>query len=394
VDVLPEAAGPQDAVTAALRRSPGSIRRTTNIDTLRPEGLHADAVVDARARDLRTNLDGTSDVVATATLQARISPTRELLSISTSPEVPALCGLLGASVGAGFRSRFNEIVIDTGEEGSPLYLLLDDLAGATLVSGYALHRGGALDKEAVAGHARAKAAGPPAKAPSGPPAKAAGPAAEPAAGPGPAAEPVAGPFPDLGAQGDICAGWAHDATMMVHVRGTGSLPVPLGPPAPVLEWDDDPLSWHVMGALTPHAVRRRRRLDLVAPPAGAPEHRIDLHFRDSHVDDRGSETIMHEYTLSGSVDLRLGRIGTLSARANVLPWVECPGALASVRRVDGMELSELRYRIRKEFVGRSTCTHLNDTLRSLGDVPTLAAVLAGGGVEPAEDRARIDLPRG
>jgi hypothetical protein len=375
VDVLPEAAGPQDAVTAAPRRSPGSIRRTTNIDTLRPDGLGADAVVDARARDLRTNLDGTSDVVATATLQARISPTHELLSIRTSPEVPALCGLLGASVGAGFRSRFNEIVTGAGEEGTPLYLLLDDLAGATLVSGYALHRGGALDKEAVAGHARAKAAGPPAKAPSGPPAKAAGPAAEPAAGPGPAAEPVAGPFPVLGAQGDICAGWAHDATMMVHVRGTGSLPVPLGPPAPILEWDDDPLSWHVMGALTPHAVRRRRRLDLVAPPAGAPEHRIDLHFRDSHVDDRGSETIMHEYTLSGSVDLRLGRIGTLSARANVLPWVECPGALASVRRVDGMELSELRYRIRKEFVGRSTCTHLNDSLRSLADVTALHRAL-------------------
>jgi hypothetical protein len=135
------------------------------------------------------------------------------------------------------------------------------------------------------------------------------------------------------------------------------------------------MSWHVMGALAPHAVRRRRRLDLVAPAAGALEHRIDLHFRDSHVDDRASETIMHEYTLSGTVDLAAGRIGTLSARANVLPWVECPGALASVRRVDGMELSELRYRIRKEFVGRSTCTHLNDSLRSLADVTALHRAL-------------------
>jgi hypothetical protein len=348
MEVLPDAAGPQDAVTATTRRRAGSIRRTTNIDTLRPDGLWADAVVDARARDLRTNLDGTSDVVGTATLQARISPTRELLSIGTSPDIPALQGLLGASVGPGFRSRVNAIVTDGCEDGSLLYLLLDDLPGATLVSGYALHRGGALDDEAAATHARAKAA--------------------------------TGPFPDLGTQGDICAGWAHDATMMVHVRGTGTLPVPIGPPAPILVRRDDPLSWHEMAELSPHAVRRRRRLDLVAPPEGEREHRLDLHFRDSHVDERGSESIMHEYTLSGTVDLAAGRMGSVAPRAHVLPWVECPGALASAQRVDGMELSELRSRVRKEFVGRSTCTHLNDSLRSLADVTALHLAL---GMPPA-----------
>jgi hypothetical protein len=326
MDVLPEAAGPQDAVTAVRDRAAGSIRRTTNIDTQRPDGLRADAVVDARARDLRTNHDGTCDVVATATLRARISPTRELLSIRTSPEVPALRGLLGASVGPGFRSRFNELVTAGCEDGSLLYLLLDDLPGATLVSGYALHRGGTLDERPRTDRSPA----------------------------GVAAGPAPGPFPDFGAQDDICAGWAHDATMMVHVRTTGALPVPLGPPAPVLAREDDPLVWHVMADLPPHAVRRRRRLDLVAPPAGARAHRIDLHFRDSHVDEHGRETIMHEYTMSGTVDLTAGRIGTLSARAHVLPWVECPGALGSVQRVEGMDLSELRSRIRKEFVGRST----------------------------------------
>jgi hypothetical protein len=348
MEVLPDAAGPQDAVTATTRRRAGSIRRTTNIDTLRPDGLRADAVVEARARDLRTNLDGTTDVVGTATLQARISPTRELLSIGTSPDIPALQGLLGASVGPGFRSRVNAIVTDGCEDGSLLYLLLDDLPGATLVSGYALHRGGALDDEAAATHARAKAA--------------------------------TGPFPDLGTQGDICAGWAHDATMMVHVRGTGTLPVPIGPPAPILVRRDDPLSWHEMAELSPHAVRRRRRLDLVAPPEGEREHRLDLHFRDSHVDERGSESIMHEYTLSGTVDLAAGRMGSVAPRAHVLPWVECPGALASAQRVDGMELSELRSRVRKEFVGRSTCTHLNDSLRSLADVTALHLAL---GMPPA-----------
>ncbi len=143
--VLPEAAGPQDAVTATTSRRAGSVRRTTNIDSLRPDGLHGDVVVDARARDLRTNRDGTCELVGTASLQARIGPARELLSLATSPDVPALRGLLGASVGPGFRSRVNEAVTDGCEDGTLLYLLLDDLPGATLVSGYALVRGGALD---------------------------------------------------------------------------------------------------------------------------------------------------------------------------------------------------------------------------------------------------------
>jgi Protein of unknown function (DUF2889) len=347
--VLPEAAGPQDAVTATTSRRAGSVRRTTNIDSLRPDGLHGDVVVDARARDLRTNRDGTCELVGTASLQARISPTRELLSLATSPDVPALRGLLGASVGPGFRSRVNEAVTDGCEDGTLLYLLLDDLPGATLVSGYALVRGGALDDRPRIDRPRTERPG--------------------------NDRAAAGPFPDFGAQDDICAGWAHDATMMVHVRGTGTLPVPLGPPAPILEPEDDPTSWHVMGDLAPHAVRRRRRLDLIEPDDDELEYRVDLHFRDSHVDDQGFESIMHEYSMSGTVDLGAGRIGTVSARANVLPWVECPGALASAQRVDGMELSALRSRIRKEFVGRSTCTHLNDSLRSLADVTALHRAL-------------------
>jgi hypothetical protein len=367
MDMLPDAAGPQDAVTATAPRRPGSIRRTTNIDTLRPDGLRADAVVEARARDLRTNLDGTNDVVAVATLQARISPTRELLSISSTPEVPALERLLGASVGPGFRSRVNAIVTDGCEDGSLLYLLLDDLPGATLVSGYALVRA-AYDEGPRTDLPRTDL--PQTEAP-----RTGGPRTDL-----PQTEAPAGPFPDFGAQDDICAGWAHDATMLVHVRDTGSLPVTLGPPAPSLDDDADPLAWHVMADLVPHAVRRRRRLDLLAASEGAGEHAIDLHFRDSHVDGQGCETIMHEYTMSGAVDLEAGTIGSVAARAHVLPWVECPGALASAQRVDGMELAALRTRVRKEFVGRSTCTHLNDSLRSLADVTALNLAL---GMPPA-----------
>jgi hypothetical protein len=360
MDFLPEAAGPHDPILTTVPRRPGSVRRTSNIDTARPDGMRADAVVDGRARDVRTNLDGGAEVVAEATLVATLSPSHLLLTLQTSPAYPVLDQLIGGSVGSGFRSRLNRLVAtgDACEEGSLLFLLLDDLPGATLVSGYALHSSGALDPV-------------PASASADP-----APTAEPTP-PAAVADPApARPVLDFDSRGDLCAGWASDATMMVHIRRTGSIPVPMGPPAPVLERPDDPWSWHAMAPLAPHTVRRRRRLDLVPPEGPAPGHGIDLHFRDSHVDAGGNETIMHEYTVTGHLDVASGRIAEVAARAHVLPWLECPGAVASAQRIVGMELAALRPVVRKEFVGRSTCTHLNDSLRSLGDLAALRGELA------------------
>jgi hypothetical protein len=343
MEFLPEAAGPHDPILVTTARAGGSVRRTANIDTTRPGGLRADAHVDGRARDLRTNPDGTTEVVGEAWLRATISPTMTLLSITTSPEVPGLSQLVGTSAGSGFRSRFSGVLTDECQAGSLLYHLLDDLPGATLISGYVLHRAGLLDD---------------------PP-----PDADPTR-PAPRRRQ-----PDFGRQGDVCAGWAQDATMMVHARQTGSIPVPVGPEAPVLEREGDPFSWHAMADLPPLSVRRRRRLDLIAPVTPGDEHGIDLHFRDSHTGTDGVETVLHEYTVTGAADAGSGQIVSVAARAQVLPWVECPGAVASAERLAGMELSSLRRTIRQEFVGRSTCTHLNDSLRSLADISALAREL-------------------
>jgi len=182
----------------------------------------------------------------------------------------------------------------------------------------------------------------------------------------------------MAAQDDLCAGWAHDGTMMVAIRATGDVPVPTGPPAPVLERPDDPWAWHAMEPLPPHGMRRRRRLDVVAPEAADGPYLLDAHFRDSHWDESGAESVVHEYTVSGTVDRSGGRVLDIGARAHVLPWVECPGALASADRLSGMPVSELRNHVRREFRGTSTCTHLNDTLRSLGDVHVLVDGLSTG----------------
>jgi hypothetical protein len=241
--------------------------------------------------------------------------------------------LLGVLVGPGFRGQVDVAVPEEREAGTLLYLLLDDLPGAILVSGYAMQRAGAFDELPR--------------------------------------ERVKDLSTEFLARDDLCAGWAHDATMMVSVRATGDIPVPIGPPAPVLEADDDPWSWHAMAPMTAHGMRRRRRLDVLPPLASGGEHRLDVHFRDSHVDENGAESVVHEYSVTGTVDGDSGQVVDVAAQAHVLPWIECPGAVGSAHRLAGMPLTELRPWVRRELTGVSTCTHLNDTLRSLADVTVL-----------------------
>jgi hypothetical protein len=114
-----------------------------------------------------------------------------------------------------------------------------------------------------------------------------------------------------------------------------------------------------------------RRLDL------GPADEFDAHFRDSHIDADGVETIVHEYTVEGSIDASTRTIKSVAATVRVLPWQECPGAIGSATRTRGMSLSELRDRVRGEFVGTSTCTHLNDTLRAIADLDALMDLRAG-----------------
>jgi hypothetical protein len=99
---------------------------------------------------------------------------------------------------------------------------------------------------------------------------------------------------------------------------------------------------------------------------------VDAHFRDSYVDDEG-ETVVHEYTVVARVDVATSTVLEATATPRVLPWFECPEAAASAGRLAGRTLESLRAGVRAEFLGASTCTHLNDMLRALADVGALGA---------------------
>jgi hypothetical protein len=149
------------------------------------------------------------------------------------------------------------------------------------------------------------------------------------------------------------------------------MPVPVGPSAPTLESPDDTDAWHEIGALARGAMRRRRLIDVTRTD------QLDVRamFRDTHVDAQGDETVLHEYALTATLDPSSLIFTACDAVPRVLPWVECPVAAASATRLIGHGVAEVRSMVRSELRGTSTCTHLNDLLRSLGDVGALAAQL-------------------
>jgi hypothetical protein len=102
---------------------------------------------------------------------------------------------------------------------------------------------------------------------------------------------------------------------------------------------------------------------------------VETFFRDSHMAPDGVETIIHEYTVTATIDPVEMRVVECEAVPRVLPFVECPQAAASARRLAGMKVFGLRPQARAELIGPSTCTHLTDTLRELEDVVALAPLL-------------------
>ena len=318
--------GTHDPTSGTPLRTPGSVRRTATTDMLRPDGLSGPLVLRSRGRDLATDRNGAPHLLGEAGASAVIDFTGgwTLDEIATDPDRPALAGLLGRSVSAGFRRAALEADPLLPSENGLLHLLVDDFPVTTLVSGHAFGAGIPAERRLPITTGRTHL------------------------------------IPNQ------CAGFADDATIMTEVHRTGRAPLVTGPAALPLV-DDDPWAWHPTAPLPPHGMRRWRRLDI---RPGEPIA-VDVLFRDSYVRPDGLETVIHEYTVAVTVDAASSTVRSCVATPRVLPWTECPAAAASAGRLAGVPLAGLRQYVRQNFGGTSTCTHLNDTLRSLEDVAAL-----------------------
>jgi hypothetical protein len=320
---------PRGSGASAPPRRPGSVRRTTTMDFTWPDGLDGDAILDGRARDLRTNEDGTTAGLAWGVLGIVTDSRRIIKEISSAPELAALQGLLGESAMSGFRRRLAGVAPDLNTAGSPLHQLLDDVPGATLVSGAAWQRWYDMDR-----YLEIKAD---------------------------VAQRV---------MTDVCTGYQQGSSAL---QPDGTLRWRQDRvPAVEIEAVDDDLAWHAHASPAGVTMRRARRIDVWA--AGPVLH-VDAFFQDSSTVPAGGRQSIHEYVLTAEADLGSRTVRSVTPVARVLPYDECPLAVRNVTALAGLPLSELRTAVLGQLRGPLGCTHLNDMLRALADVPELAGQL-------------------
>ena len=322
---LPNPRGP-----APLRR-PLSVRRTSSIDVTWPDGVERNAHFHCCARDIFTPANGGDpEEITCDEMFAEIAPDRTIKSIRSVPPRENIGALVGVRGGGHLRSALNEALPDDRAKGSPLYLLIDDLSGASLVSGWALYSSGKvnlpnLDREEIQEMMEQR-------------------------------------------QG-ICIGFRPGSSALDPEEGIGnrqnsSRVQPLHHP-------EDPEGWHPLHYGSDLSFRRARRIDVWIDG----DIRIDATFQDSAAKPDGGREAIHEYSLHVTADPETLAIKSIEATPHVLPFPECPNAIENIHRMVGEPLGEMRTAVLENFPRVKGCTHLNDCMRSIAEVPAMVREL-------------------
>jgi len=340
VTVLPDAPPVLGPVARPPQRRPGSVRRTSTILMTWPGGITGGLHLTGRCRDARTAAShGPTDDQPRPPLQvlaqkdmiavAGMDPTVRAVS---SPGRAGLDGLVGSRAGGALRADLDEVVPDLKRSGAPLYLLLDDLAGTSLIAGFVWSRW----RNEMPDHAE-----------------------------------LGKGIPVRSMQG-ICSGFPPGASSL-NPDGTQSGIAHVVQRVPPLIDPADPEGWHALDPPPPMAMRRARRIDVWCDPAEQGSVQIDAMFRDSCWEPDGSEVAVHEYHLTATA--RNGVLTSLIAEPRILPFAECPYAAANVGVLVGAPLEDFRVEVLERLKATECCTHLNDALRALAEVPALTASL-------------------
>ncbi|MDM7957645.1 DUF2889 domain-containing protein [Blastomonas sp.] len=292
-------------------------------------------IMQGQARDLLTPSDGGAPLVLAEDCYTILaSPRREILSIEVSPDRPEAQQLIGIRAGSDSRSALIRIMAEERRKGSPLYLILDDFAGASLVAGWVWSRWvddwAALMQKSGARSSSGRRA----------------------------------------SMESVCSGFAPGSSALASAGGSRTEDQNCMP-VPTLVHPEDPNGWHSIVVQEGVGMRRARRID-VWRDGDALE--IDIGFQDSGTAPNSKDRIaIHEYHVRARAEQ--GRLTELVVDPRILPFRECPGAVAHAQRMLGAPLHELRTQVLENLHGILGCTHLNDVLRSMAEVPHMASAL-------------------
>ena len=262
------------------------------------------------------------------------SPAREILEIAIEPGHTRAGEMVGVRAGGASRQALATVLGDL--RGTPTFQLLDDFAGASLVAGWIWSRWTEDWHARMASNRLKSTAG------------------------------------SKGRMINICTGFTEGGSSLTadgSVDHSDQSSTEVGP----LVDPDDPQGWHSMPLQEGRPLARRaRRIDLWRAEGVL---KVDAAFQDSGPDPHGTRTAIHEYRVYAEIDEADGNLLSLQALPLILPFRECPGASMKVARMVGQPAGNFRQAVLDTLVGTLGCTHLNDVLRALADVPTLAQSL-------------------
>ncbi|HEX7856270.1 MAG TPA: DUF2889 domain-containing protein [Sphingobium sp.] len=325
---------PSNPLGHSPARRPGSIRRTMSVDVDWPDENPLAARFQGRARDIYTPADGGDAVlIAKDEIVGRFADRRTIGEIASIPPRADVASLAGERAGSNLRSAIDRALHREKLEGAPLYLLLDDLAGASLVCmwGWARWHPNYMQEQIRQGGAQFS----------------------------------------IGSMEGVCIGFRPGSHALDHRPGeavtNSSHVLPLPNP-------EDPQGWHDFAVTTGGAGFRRARLIDIWRESDV--IRVESIFQDSaSLPGTTMREAIHEYRLSGTADAATGQLLTLDATAGSLPHAECPAAMVNMNVIVGTPMGELRETVLDRLKRTAGCTHLNDMIRSLAEVPVLAGRL-------------------
>jgi hypothetical protein len=290
-----------------------------------------------RARDIVTTGKGGAPILcAEDAFDAELRPDRTIVAIEADPPRQNLARLVGTRGGGRLRHALEHFVPEERRNATPLYLILDDISGASLVAPWAWSQ---WQKDWLE---------------------------SPGSG---MTRPQLNRM--IQEMAGICTGFAPGSSSLDPQRVIGQSED--GTPAPDLRHPDDPEGWHAFTLQNTVGMRRARRIDV---RVGNVIH-IEAAFQDSAAKPDGTRAALHEYDLTATADPTSLRLLSIDATPRVLPFGECPGAVANISRLLDSELPQLRQTVLDQLPGTLGCTHLNDALRALAEVPALVNHLRG-----------------
>jgi Protein of unknown function (DUF2889) len=331
------ALAPRETANPAPVRPPLSVRRTSSIDVEWTDGPQGDRVLHGRVRDFATDATGGPGILrGEAAMEARLAPDKTITAISADPAPATLQQLVGQRGGNHLRLMIRETMPELLAQAAPLYLVLDDISGTALVCTWAWSQ---WNPDWMASLRQTSPEGQVDRM--------------------------------LSERAGVCWGLKPGNSGLDPDRQLGDIGTADGGE---LRNPADPDGWHPFPVIAGVSMRRARRIDVIRDDE-AGLIRIDAAFQDSAPRRQGGRAALHEYRLAATIDASNLKFLTITPEPRVLPFPECPGAVHNTQRLIGTSLTDVRASVLAQLRGPEGCTHLNDALRALAEVPQLVSYL-------------------